>query len=59
MNRVVEFFGPEQQFYTSWESECLKAIPRVGRGHRWRQQLHFEAKPWSRVPSIENNSLVR
>jgi hypothetical protein len=59
MNRVVEFFGPEQQFYTSWKSECLKPIPRVGFGHRWRQQLQFKANPWTRVPRIEDNSLVR
>ena len=59
MDGVVKLFGPEQQFYTSWKSECLKPIPRIGCGNRSRQQLHFEAKPWSRAPSIENNSLVR
>ena len=59
MDGVVKLFGPEQQFYASRKSECLKTIPRLGCGHRWRQQLHFEAKPWSRVPSIEDNSLVR
>ena len=59
MDGVVKLFGPEQQFYTSWKSECLKPIPRIGCGNRCRQQLHFKANPWTRVPRIEDNSLVR